>query len=275
MGYIYKITNQVNGKVYIGQTRNLIEHRWQHHLYKGRNPDRPDTDYPLYRAMRKYGLENFNISQVEETDNELLDERERYWIQFENSLVPNGYNCDLGGKGVSRLNHEEVLKYYLEVANENASETARYFGCTLQTVLKILETKDLTAKGSNQRIIQISLKDGSIIKEFNSLVEAQNELNIGRIQLWSAVNGQAKSAGGYAWCKVEDYERFALEEHIDNKLKRVYCEEKQIAFDSIKEAADWIKKNNYSTAQLKGIAANICRACKSQIKAYKFSWSYI
>lgn len=35
MGYIYKITNHINGKVYIGQTRNLIEYRWQHHLYKG------------------------------------------------------------------------------------------------------------------------------------------------------------------------------------------------------------------------------------------------
>lgn len=275
MGYIYKITNKVNGKVYIGQTRNLIEHRWQHHLYKGRNPDRPDTNYPLYRAMRKYGLENFSISQVEEVDNQFLDERECYWIQFENSLTPNGYNCDLGGKGVSRFNHEEILKYYFEVAMENAEETSRYFNCSPQTVLKILETKGLEGQGRYQKILQISLKDGSIIKEFNSLITAEKELGIGHTQLWSAVNGQAKTAGGYAWTKIDSYGSFVLEEHIDKKIKRVYCKEKQLTFESIKDAAEWIKKNNYSSAQTKGIAANISRACKSQIKAYKFSWSYI
>ena len=275
MGYIYKITNHINGKVYIGQTRNLIEYRRQHHLYKGRNPDKPDTDYPLYRAMRKYGLENFSILQVEEIDNELLDERECYWIQQENSLTPNGYNCDLGGKGVSRYNYDEILKYYFTEANENASETARKFGCSLQTILKILEANDFSAKGHKQKIYQISLRDGSIIKEFNSLIEAEKELNISHTQLWSALNHQAKSAGGYAWCKVEDYKNFKLEEHIDTKKKSVICLENQIEFDSIKLAAEWIKENNYSSGKLTGIISNISRACKNQIKAYKFSWSYI
>lgn len=275
MGYIYKITNNVNGKVYIGQTRNLIEYRWQHHLYKGRNPDKPDTNYPLYRAMRKYGLENFSILQVEEIDNELLDERECYWIQQENSLTPNGYNCDLGGKGVNKYNYDEILKYYFTEANENASETARKFNCSLQTILKILETKNLEGQGKYQKIYQVSLKDGSIIKEFNSLIEVRKSLDIGRTQLCNAISGRAKSAGGYAWCKVEDYKNFKLEEHIDTKKKSVICLENQIEFDSIKLAAEWIKENNYSSGKLTGIISNISRACKNQIKAYKFSWSYI
>lgn len=275
MGYIYKITNHINGKVYIGQTRNLIEYRWQHHLYKGRNPDKPDTNYPLYRAMRKYGLENFSILQVEEIDNELLDERECYWIQQENSLTPNGYNCDLGGKGVNKYNYDEILKYYFTEANENASETARKFNCSLQTILKILETKNLEGQGKYQKIYQVSLKDGSIIKEFNSLIEVRKSLDIGRTQLCNAISGRAKSAGGYAWCKVEDYKNFKLEEHIDTKKKSVICLENQIEFDSIKLAAEWIKENNYSSGKLTGIISNISRACKNQIKAYKFSWSYI
>lgn len=225
--------------------------------------------------MRKYGLENFSILQVEEIDNELLDERECYWIQQENSLTPNGYNCDLGGKGVSRYNYDEILKYYFTEANENASETARKFGCSLQTILKILEANDFSAKGHKQKIYQISLRDGSIIKEFNSLIEAEKELNISHTQLWSALNHQAKSAGGYAWCKVEDYKNFKLEEHIDAKKKSVICLENQIEFDSIKLAAEWIKENNYSSGKLTGIISNISRACKNQIKAYKFSWSYI
>lgn len=44
---IYKITNNINNKCYIGQSRN-IEKRWRDHKYS-------NLDYPLYRAFRKYG----------------------------------------------------------------------------------------------------------------------------------------------------------------------------------------------------------------------------
>ena len=107
------------------------------------------------------------------------------------------------------------------------------------------------------------------------MIEVRKSLDIGRTQLCNAINGSAKSAGGYAWCKVEDYKNFKLEEHIDTKKKSVICLENQIEFDSIKLAAEWIKENNYSSGKLTGIISNISRACKNQIKAYKFSWSYI
>ena len=107
------------------------------------------------------------------------------------------------------------------------------------------------------------------------MIEVRKSLNIGKTQLCNAVNGRAKSAGGYAWCKIEDYKNFKLEEHIDSKKKRVICLENQIEFDSVKLAAEWIKENNYSSGKLTGIISNISRACKNQIKAYKFSWSYI
>lgn len=59
MGFIYKITNDVNGKVYIGKTLNTVESRWKEHCH---DKDRRNMENrPLYRAMNKYGLEHFSI----------------------------------------------------------------------------------------------------------------------------------------------------------------------------------------------------------------------
>lgn len=270
MGYIYKITNDINNKVYIGQTKNLIKYRWEHHLWKGKHPEKPDTDYPLYRAMRKYGIIHFSIFEIEEISDEKLNEREQYWIQQYHSYVPNGYNCDLGGAGASKFNHQEILNYFLTTGQKNASKTARYFDCSITTVLKILEKNNLEGQGHFQPIYQINIDSGEIINEFESLTAAQEKLQIGKTQLWNAINGQAKTAGGYAWCKVQDYDSFILEEHIDNKKIKICCKETGQIFESFVAAAKWLKENNYSNNPS---IANITKVCNGQRKtAYKFHW---
>ena len=64
MAYIYKIINKKNNKIYIGKTEFSIEKRWKEHL----RDSKKNLDRPLYRAMNKYGIENFDIEQVEKTD---------------------------------------------------------------------------------------------------------------------------------------------------------------------------------------------------------------
>ena len=96
MGYIYKITNIINGKLYIGQTRKTIEERFQAHLKNAKN----HVNRYLYDAMNKYGYDNFILSLIEECDDNLLDEREIYWIAFYNTTDKNlGYNMTIGGGG--------------------------------------------------------------------------------------------------------------------------------------------------------------------------------
>lgn len=96
MGYIYKITNIINGKLYIGQTRKTIEERFKAHI---KNARRHVNRY-LYDAMNKYGYDNFVPSLIEECDDILLDEREIYWIQLYNTTDKNiGYNMTSGGGG--------------------------------------------------------------------------------------------------------------------------------------------------------------------------------
>ena len=93
---IYKITNQINGKVYIGQSID-IQYRWKQHKQQAKNNRKNNK---LYQAMRKYGIENFLFEVIEQCkfSQQQLDNRQRYWIEYYNSYE-NGYNSTRGGQG--------------------------------------------------------------------------------------------------------------------------------------------------------------------------------
>lgn len=88
---IYKITNLINNKIYIGQSIN-IEKRWEEHRRSVNYINNHTYNYPLYRAIRRYGLNNFTFEIIEECNINELTEKEQYWINYYNSIVPNGYN---------------------------------------------------------------------------------------------------------------------------------------------------------------------------------------
>ena len=74
---IYKITNLINGMVYIGQSNNIAE-RWRQHIKRGVGAD-PPTQNKLYPAMLEYGAENFTFEIIEECNASQLTEREKYY----------------------------------------------------------------------------------------------------------------------------------------------------------------------------------------------------
>lgn len=108
---IYKITNKLNGKAYIGQS-NDIERRFKEHQQKGES-----SRIPLDIAIQKYGKDNFIYEIIEECSLEELNQKEQYWIATLNT-VKNGYNCSEGGEqqsigennGRSKLTEEDVKK---------------------------------------------------------------------------------------------------------------------------------------------------------------------
>ena len=76
LGFIYCISNYINSKKYIGQTHYSIQKRWQEHKYDSSRSR--CINRPLYNAIKKYGIDNFYIEQIEEVSDEKLNEREIY-----------------------------------------------------------------------------------------------------------------------------------------------------------------------------------------------------
>lgn len=107
---IYKIENMTNHKKYIGQSANILQ-RWEHHKQESNNENSKSYEYPLYRAFRKYGLENFTFEIIEECNIDILNEREIYWIKYYDSFF-SGYNQTLGGECSRKVNKENIIKIF-------------------------------------------------------------------------------------------------------------------------------------------------------------------
>lgn len=93
---IYKITNTINSKLYIGLTSVSLRERWVNHKSNAKNPLKYTS--ALYSSMRKHGIENFSIEQIDTASSlEELNIKEKVWIRALNTLAPSGYNLDDGG----------------------------------------------------------------------------------------------------------------------------------------------------------------------------------
>lgn len=210
MSYIYKITNNINNKIYIGKTENSIEKRFREHCmdaFRDRNEKRP-----LYAAMRKYGIENFHIELVEETDNP--EEREIYWIGYYDGYT-KGYNATIGGDGKLLYDHNLIATKLKE--GKYANEVAKEIGCCVDIVYQVAKNNNIELKNrGNEDFIQkrksisaFSKQNNEFQKSFESTAAAaqwcyENQkcstLNSGvRSHIAEAANGKRKSAYGYIW----------------------------------------------------------------------------
>lgn len=141
---IYKITNLLNNKVYIGQSINISQ-RWKAHRNCPFNPNNDVYDLPLYRAIRKYGLDNFSFTVLEECTPEELNDKEKFWIQTLNANDPNfGYNLTEGGQDCvisSKLSLEEVnqIKELIITTDISYGNIAKQFGISERAIRMINE----------------------------------------------------------------------------------------------------------------------------------------
>ena len=128
---IYKITNLINGKIYIGQALDIYR-RWGKHKGNAFNKNSREYDYPIYRAIRKYGLENFSFEIIEECSVEELDEKEIYYIKKYNSCTlwknSHGYNQTIGGNGTKGVTPKSAYKVFCEdKVFETVTKCAEYY----------------------------------------------------------------------------------------------------------------------------------------------------
>ena len=217
MGYIYKITNKINQKVYIGKTLKNIQSRWKEHC-RDYKKSRCETR-PLYNAMNKYGIENFCIEELECCPDNIIDEREKFWIKQYNSYIgfvnSQGYNATLGGDGKAYISSnikDIVMQLYKKY--QNVKKVAEELHVCTDTVRQILHNNNIVIhKVFINNIQMLDLKTNEIIKTFQNQSEAARWLQeqglttstdykkisyiIGR-----AIKERKGLAYGYKWIKV-------------------------------------------------------------------------
>ena len=213
MAYIYKITNTINGKMYIGKTELTIEKRFQQHC-KDSQRDKM-SNRPLYKAMRKYGVEFFSIEEIEETDSP--EEREIYWIEFYGTFK-NGYNATMGGDGKKYIDYDLVVATYQEL--KNATKTAEKLGISQDSVIKILNNRKVHIYSSEEisirqfgKITNMYSLDGEFLQSFPSTNAAaeymvQNKLTgckktTIKQHITEVCTGRRKTAAKFKWKYAE------------------------------------------------------------------------
>lgn len=158
IGYIYVIKNNCNNKVYIGQTRTSLKQRWNEHVRESKK-----DDYILYRAMRKYGIENFYMEQLDVCDVEMLDELEISYIKYFNSTDDRfGYNMSLGGKTPKfkqeKIDENLVINLYCN-EKKNLSEISKLIGISRYRITNVLKQHNITIRDrheSNKRFDKLN-----------------------------------------------------------------------------------------------------------------------
>ena len=202
MEYNYKIENQINHKIYIGKTNYTNpQKRWKQHLADSQNPNR--NHRALYRAINKYGIDNFSFEIIEETNNP--EEREKYYISYYNTYH-YGYNETLGGDGASYLElpEQDICKYYLN--SHTLSETSQYFNhdqATIRQVLyknniPIISGQEINKQKFSLAVAKLDKKTGEILEVYSSVSEAERKNNC-HTHIKDVCHGKRKSAGGYGW----------------------------------------------------------------------------
>ena len=108
---IYKMTNKITGKVYIGQTVRELEERMQEHY-------RHDTII-VDKAIQKYGKDSFDVEIIDRADTiEELNQKEQFWIRHYDCITPKGYNQCFGGDNTMGYHHREESKQAMSEAKK-------------------------------------------------------------------------------------------------------------------------------------------------------------
>ena len=136
MNYIYKITNTINNKIYVGVTSRTLAERFKEH--KSRIEERNSVH--LYQAMEKYGRDSFTIELLDTANtSEEMFEKEKYYIKLYDSYN-NGYNMTLGGEGVKYLDLDEqkIVQDYLN--GKTSVEIAKELNVSGNTIRRRLKS---------------------------------------------------------------------------------------------------------------------------------------
>ena len=233
---IYKITNKINGKIYIGQSVD-IRRRWYEH--KGKLGKPGAEEYYFQKALKKYGIDNFTWEILEECEPDQLNEREQYYISLYRTYVGfddcNGYNLTRGGDAPS-VEARCILQYdkagHFIAKYKNIDEAVKKTGIKKSSIYAACNKTANSAKDYQFTyegdpppgkyypyfLIQINPKTG-FIEYYDNLKEASIKTGILDHAISCCYAGKTKTAGGYQWLRIPCKGNFTAKfmQQINNK----------------------------------------------------------
>lgn len=282
--YIYKATSKTTKKVYIGQSCQSLEKRKQQHLYRATTNYDPNNHF--HNAIRKYGFLDFEFEIIEDNimNDELLNEREKYWIEYYNSYY-DGYNSTFGGDNGIRRDDKIITALFHE--GYTTKEICEITGCDRGTIYESYKVNGLSEKNNQRKSKQARERcsepveqytlEGEYIKTFTSATEAGKEF--GNQSAISGVCRQEKSAlsaYGYLFKYKNDprdiadwVERYNNKKQSGKPKKRIIQKNKNKEIIAIYQSAA-------EAAKSLGLAdkSNICAAARKGKAAYGYYWEY-
>lgn len=175
MGFIYKVTNKINGKIYIGQTSGITpEERFKQHVKEAKVKQ---YNRPFHLAINKYGAENFIVEKIEEVSSEILSEREKYWIKYYHSYIhdenANGYNTTMGGEGTIKYDYAKLAQEYEQT--KSLAQAAKNCSCGISTIRRAREFYNLPQYNRSEGVAVVAYNDKEELT-FNSIKQAAEYL---------------------------------------------------------------------------------------------------
>lgn len=203
---IYKITNLINGKKYIGQTKDFKKRMYSH-----KNNHKRVSNHPLYSDMVTYGLDNFTFEIIDTAETvEDLDRLETYYILKEDSTIDgNGYNISLGN-------------------NQPLTESARLAMIERQTG----ENNWMFGKPSQFRERVLCVDTGEI---FESVTDASEKLNLILSKIAAVCRGTRGTTGGL---RFKYLDREVEPSNFKNHTRKLFEKNTSQTFNSLITAVD-------------------------------------
>ena len=193
---VYKITNTVNGKSYIGITIQGYMTRFRHHIYESKS----NSNFPIHKSIRKYGEDNFTGEVIDTANNiEELKEKEKLWIVESKSKNPFGYNLTDGGDGTFGRKHSEETKDKIRekaIGRKSSVSNKNKISERMINLWKTKSKEDLIARNKlNSKKVYIYDKDMKLVKICDSVISAANFISVVPSSISRSFNKNSKIKG--------------------------------------------------------------------------------
>ena len=253
---VYKITNKINGKVYIGQTIQTLGRRWKKHVRYSEN----NSKTAIHNAIRKYGPENFTIEEIDGANSlSELNYLETHYIYKHESLAPNGYNLKIGG---SNSLYTDEAKAKMSKSHTGKKLSKEHRNNISKSVIKFFKENPETAN----KVREIASKTLTKYMSKNPHPKKGKKLSKeSRERISQSKMGDKNPMYGK---KSNDAQRKALmkgQEIRRNNLKKVLCHQNKKVYNTVTEAA---KDLGFARSSV----SNVLTGFRKNLKGFTFEY---